>query len=61
MMRGRSRSRRPTTLAYKKALAGHKGVPWCEACKSWHARPRDKEHHAALKCFAPWVEEGAAR
>ncbi len=26
---------------------------WCEACHSYHAVPRDKEHHKALKCFAP--------
>ena len=30
------------------------GHPWCEACQSWHPRPRDKEHHVALHCFAPF-------
>jgi hypothetical protein len=30
------------------------GAPWCEACQSWHPVPRDREHHAALQCFAPY-------
>jgi hypothetical protein len=30
------------------------GVPWCEPCGSWHDTPKTKEHHAELKCRAPW-------
>lgn len=32
---------------------------WCEACRSYHSAPRDKEHHQALRCFAPWVDHDA--
>jgi hypothetical protein len=28
------------------------GDPWCEPCKSYHPKPRDAEHKAALRCFA---------
>lgn len=37
------------------------GVPWCKACNSWHAAPRDKEHHAALMCFEPWKDKQRTR
>ncbi len=33
------------------------GSPWCEPCQSWHPKPRDKKHHAALRCFAPFEEK----
>lgn len=39
---------------------GAEGDPWCEACQSYHPSPRDKEHHEALQCFAPFVEEEEA-
>lgn len=38
---------------------GEEGDPWCEHCRSYHPRPRDKTHHDALQCFAPWVEAEA--
>lgn len=31
-------------------------MPWCEPCQSWHMKPRDKEHHAALQCRAMWPQ-----
>ncbi|MEN3369974.1 MAG: hypothetical protein V7609_2117 [Verrucomicrobiota bacterium] len=36
-------------------------APWCEACQSYHTKPRDKAHHEALKCFAPWKEPEVAK
>lgn len=42
-----------------KAASEADGVPWCEPCQSWHDKPKNKEHHAALKCFAPWIEPAA--
>jgi hypothetical protein len=38
-------------------LKGEEGDPWCEPCQSWHPRPRDKAHHDALQCFAPFDQE----
>jgi hypothetical protein len=35
----------------------NQGTPWCEPCHSYHMRPRDKQHHSDLKCFAPWYDE----
>ena len=36
--------------------AGHgTEMPWCEACKSYHVTPKNKAHHEALKCSAPWT------
>ena len=26
--------------------------PWCEACQSYHSKPRDAEHKAQLGCTA---------
>ncbi len=28
--------------------------PWCEACWNYHVQPTDAEHHAALRCQAPF-------
>lgn len=40
--------------------AGHgTEMPWCEACKSYHMTPKNKAHHEALKCFAPWTDATA--
>ena len=39
-------------------------APWCEPCQSYHSRPRDKQHHESLGCYAPWEErepEASAR
>ncbi len=33
---------------------GHLGLPWCEHCRSYHVVPKDKIHHAALRCKAPY-------
>lgn len=27
---------------------------WCKACQKFHAKVRNREHHAALKCKAPY-------
>lgn len=29
-------------------------MPWCDACHSYHIKPRTRAEHSALKCFAPW-------
>lgn len=42
-------------------LKGQEGDPWCEPCQSWHPRPRDKQHHQALQCFAPFNEAEVAQ
>lgn len=31
-----------------------RSMPWCDACHSYHIKPRTKAEHSALKCFAPW-------
>lgn len=28
------------------------GVPWCNACQSWHDKPKDAAHKALLQCRA---------
>lgn len=34
------------------------GMYWCEACGSYHVDPVSPAHHAALRCFAPYVNRG---
>lgn len=31
-------------------------MSWCSDCNSYHAEPRDREHHAQLQCQSPWTE-----
>jgi hypothetical protein len=33
---------------------------WCEACSSYHPVPKTKEQHAALRCFAPFLNRDEA-
>ena len=35
-------------------------TPFCNACNSYHAVPRDKAHHEALKCFAKYAHRCTA-
>lgn len=46
----------PGTEPVPKADGEADGVPWCAPCQSWHNKPKNREHHAALKCCAPWIE-----
>ncbi len=38
----------------------HPEAVWCEACRSYHALPRDEKHRIALKCAAPPTEQSSA-
>lgn len=41
-------------MATKKAKRSSEGLPYCESCRSWHAKPKSAAHHKALQCFSPW-------